>query len=186
MKNLKILFLLIPGFFFCQKYYEVGNTYWIYKSPDHYMLKTDNFLEAAEVGKKVLEKQDNIRFNSDEKILFSVARNVESPYNIIFSSFFPNRNLQKFGNEIYSDKLVQVFEKTFRDLGVEATITKEKVGIDSREFYLIKCDITSPLKYKNYFFFTEIDDQELQITTIFDNPQDEDLILRSVYESKFK
>lgn len=150
------------------------------------MLKTDNFLEAAEVGKKVLEKQDNIRFNSDEKILFSVARNVESPYNIIFSSFFPNRNLQKFGNEIYSDKLVQVFEKTFRDLGVEATITKEKVGIDSREFYLIKCDITSPLKYKNYFLFTEIDDQELQITTIFDNPQDEDLILRSVYESKFK
>lgn len=114
MKNLKLLFLLIPNLIFCQKLYEIGQTKWIYSSPESYIYRTDNFSEVAEVGQKVLKQQENVNLDTDEKILFSLAKDQESTFNIIFSSYLSNENIQNFGAEIYSDKLMDIFKKNFR------------------------------------------------------------------------
>lgn len=185
----KILFSLIlfTNITFAQKVYKVENISWTYEMPKNYFYQTDNFSQIISTGEKFLENDKTLKLNPEEDILFSIAKEKDSNFNIIISSYLSNNNIRKFGIEEYISKLKEVFENKYKELETPINISTEKIEIDGKVFYKIKNIISNPQKkYTTIMFIGEIGNKELQISSIIDNEMDEKLITESILKSKFK
>ena len=187
-KNILIIsFFLIANSIFAQKVYKVDCVSWIYEKPENYNYQTDNFSEIVNLGESFLNNEKNLNLNTEEDILFSITKEENVNFNIIISSYLSNNNIKTFGLDEYITELINVFKEKYKELGTPINITKEKIQIDGKVFYVIKNIISNPEKnYTTYMYIGEIGNKELQITTVIDNPIDEKLITQSILNSKFK
>ena len=186
-KFLLFLILLLSNTTFSQKVYKIENTSWTYEIPKNYFYQTDNFSQIISSGEKFLENDKTLNLNPDEDILFSIAKEKESNFNIIISSYLSNNNIKRFGLTQYINKLKEMFEEKYKELGTPINISSEKIEIDGKVFYKIKNVISNPQKkYTTYMFIGEIANKELQISIVIDNEVDEKLIIASILNSKFK
>ena len=187
-KNILIIsFFLIANSIFAQKVYKVDCVSWIYEKPENYNYQTDNFSEIVNLGESFLNNEKNLNLNPEEDILFSITKEENVNFNIIISSYLSNNNIKTFGLDEYITELINVFKEKYKELGTPINITKEKIQIDGKVFYVIKNIISNPEKnYTTYMYIGEIGNKELQITTVIDNPIDEKLITQSILNSKFK
>lgn len=187
--NKIFLFLILSysSLTFAQKVYKIENISWTFEMPKNYLYQTDNFSQILKTGEKFLENDKNLNLNPDEDILFSIIKNNDSNFNIIISSYLSNNNIKRFGIEEYINKLIDVFKEKFKELETPISISKEKIEIDGKVFYIIKNVVSNPQKkYTTYMFIGEIANKELQISSIIDNEVDEKLITESILSSKFK
>lgn len=187
--NKIFLFLILSysSLTFAQKVYKIENISWTYEMPKNYLYQTDNFSQIVKTGEKFLENDKNLNLNPDEDILFSIIKNKDSNFNIIISSYLSNNNIKRFGIEEYINKLIDFFKEKFKELETPISISKEKIEIDGKVFYIIKNVVSNPQKkYTTYMFIGEIANKELQISSIIDNEVDEKLITESILSSKFK
>ena len=181
------LILLLSNITFAQKVYKIENISWTYEMPQKYFYQTDNFSQIVTIGEKFLENDKNLNLNPEEDILFSIAKEKDSNFNIIISSYLSKNNIKKFGIDEYLNKLIEVYKEKYTELGTPISISKEKIEIDGKIFYKIKNVILNPQKkYTTYMFIGEIANKELQISSVIDNEVDEKLIIESVLNSKFK
>ena len=182
-----ISFFLIANSSVAQKVYKVDCVSWIYEKPENYNYQTDNFSEIVNLGESFLNNEKNLNLNPEEDILFSITKEENVNFNIIISSYLSNNNIKTFGLDEYITELINVFKEKYKELGTPINITKEKIQIDGKVFYVIKNIISNPEKnYTTYMYIGEIGNKELQITTVIDNPIDEKLITQSILNSKFK
>lgn len=184
---LLFLILLLSNTTFAQKIYKIENISWTYEIPKKYFYKADNFSQIISTGEKFLENDKRLDLNPDEDILFSIAKEKESNYNIVISSYLSNDNIQRFGLTGYISIVKGIFEEKYRELETPINISTEKIEIDGKVFYKIKNVISNPQKkYTTYMFIGEIANKELQISSAIDNEFDEKLIIDSILNSKFK
>ena len=181
------LILLFSNLIFAQKNYKIENVSWTYETPKNYVYKTDNFSQIIEKGEKLLEKDKELNLKPEEDILFSIAKEKDSIFNIVISSYLSNKNIKTFGLDNYIKELIKVFENNYAELNTPIEISSEKIEIDGKVFYKIKNVISnSQKKYTTYMFIGEIANKELQISSVIDNEIDEKLIIESIIKSKFK
>lgn len=185
---IKILFLLVSNLILAQKEYNIGNMSWTYEKPPTYLFKKDNFAEAAKKGKEIFEQKADSHYNlnPEDTVLFSIAKDENSDFNILVSNYLTDDNIKNFGFEGYTEELIKIFTNLYYYLKIETEVTKEKIEIDGQEFYIIKNTISLPDKnYKQYLYVGKIGNKELQISTTFDDEIDEKLLLDSILNSKF-
>lgn len=174
------LILLISNITFAQKVYKIENISWRYEMPKNYFYQTDNFSQIISAGDKFLENDKTLNLNPDEDILFSIAKENDSNFNIIISTYLSDNNIKRFGLTEYISKLKEMFEEKYKELDTPINITTEKIEIDGKVFYKIKNIISNPQKkYTTLMFIGQIANKELQISSIFDNEVDEKLRLYS-------
>lgn len=181
------LMLLFSNIIFAQKIYKIENIYWKYEIPKNYFYQTDNFSQIVKKGEKFLENDKNLNLNPNEDILFSIAKEKDTNFNIIISSYLSNNNIKTFGIDEYINKLIEVFKEKYKELETPINISSEKIEIDGIVFYKIKNIILNPQKkYTTLMFIGEIANKELQISSVIDNEIDERIITESILKSKFK
>ncbi|UPT71177.1 MAG: hypothetical protein M0D53_01835 [Flavobacterium sp. JAD_PAG50586_2] len=185
--NKLFLLLLFSNLIFAQKIYKIETISWSYEKPKNYFYKTDNFSKIVKTGEKLLEDDKRLNLNPEEDILFSIAKEKDSNFNIIMSSYLSNKNIKTYGMDEYINKLVKLVKEKYKDLETPINITKEKIQIDGKVFYVIKNIVSNPKKkYTTCMYIGEIANKELQITSVIDNIIDEKLITESILNSKFK
>jgi hypothetical protein len=181
------IIILLSNISFSQKIYKIENITWTYQMPKEYFYQTDNFSQIVTTGGKFLENDKNLNLNPNEDILFSIAKEKDSNFNIIMSSYLSDNNIKRFGIDEYINKLVEVFKEKYKELETPISISKEKVEIDGKVFYKIKNVISNPQKkYTKFMFIAEIANKELQISSVIDNEVDEKIIIDSILNSTFK
>ncbi|GGD24918.1 hypothetical protein [Flavobacterium orientale] len=181
------LILLFANITFAQKNYKIGNISWTYEIPKNYFYQTDNFSQITTTGEKFLENDTNLNLDPEEDILFAIAKEKDSNFNIIMSSYLSGNNIKKFGINEYINKLIELFEEKYKELETPINISKEEIEIDGKVFYKIKNIISDPQKkYTTFLLIGEISNKELQILYVIDNEVDEKLITESILKSKFK
>ncbi len=186
-KILLFLILLFSNITFAQKVYKIENVFLTFEMPQNYFYKTDNFSQIILTGEKFIENDKTLNLNPEEDILFSIAKEKDSNFNIIISSYLSGSNIKRFGLTEYVSKLKKMFEEKYKELETPINISTEKIEIDGKVFYKIKNVISNPQKkYTTLMFIGQIANKELQISSVVDNEVDEKIITESILKSKFK
>ena len=170
--------------------YHIDATNWLYKLPEEYKIRTDQFSEALNAGQNEIEKNgQGATASNNDVILLSAAKSDSSDLNILFASYKSNQMILKLGLKGYKDKLIEFFQYTFEKNSSIYKMEEGKVLIDSIVFYTIENKMYDPKGnyiYSSMMFLGEVSNKEVSFSLTFDNQKDKDLLVNSLMSSKFK
>lgn len=193
MKNiLLILTLAISLNSVGQNSYKIVKQIWNYTKPSDFISRIDNFEKAIKIGQEyVKNKKNELTLSTDDKILFSIAKNDSALMNIALASYKNNLNIKRFTLKGYAEKLGGFLKENQKKEHPKAIVTLkvQELTIDKKKFYLLSKTTTYSEQHYTYtsdFYVSEIQGKEFSITVVCDNETDREKIKKSILESTFE